>query len=369
MKRFISLNTTAKKLLFCLVLLVSLIGISFFAWIYLSTLQVEEVESATFVNLTNAPMLESGQNLKVLSWNIQFLAGNKNNNFFFDGGEDSWPSISRRQQVLEQIAEIIIAENPDVVLLQEVDEGAKRTGHADQLAALLNLLPKEYRNHSSAFYWKADFVPHPSVMGSVGMKLSTISKYQITEATRYALTSIQSQSWIMQQMNPKRAILEIQLPITNSGTLNVMNTHLSAFAQSDNTMEIQVKQVMGLITKKQAQGHDNIIIGGDFNLLSSSFAYNLLDTKGKSYYNPSGTELSPILEVLGSIPSIELINGKDYADWFTHSPNHISGASPDRTIDYLFYTNALTLVGQKVRSNDTLLISDHLPVIGIFRIP
>ena len=365
MNRFIFLINRIKKLLFSLVFLVFLIGISFFAWIYFSTLQVNETESATFMNQPDAPILESKQSLKVLSWNIQFLAGNQNNNFFFDG----WPSMSSRQQILGQIARIIIAENPDIVLLQEVDEGAKRTDREDQLAKLLALLPKSYNNHASSFYWQADFVPHPALMGSTGMKLSTISKYQITEATRYALAGIQSQSWIMKQMNPKRAILEIQLPIKNLGTLNVMNTHLSAFAQSDNTMEVQVDQVMNLLTKKQAQEYHHVIIGGDFNLLSSSFAYDLLDTKGKSYYNPSGTELSPILEAFGSIPSLDLISGKDYTSWFTHSPNHISGALPDRTIDYLFYTDDLTLVEQKVRSEDTLLISDHLPVIGVFTLP
>ena len=80
-------------MLFSLVFVVSVIGISFFAWIYFSTLQVEKIESTRFVNLPNAPMLESGQNLKILSWNIQFLAGNENINFFFDGGEDSWPAM------------------------------------------------------------------------------------------------------------------------------------------------------------------------------------------------------------------------------------------------------------------------------------
>ena len=54
-------------------------------------------------------------------------------------------------------------------------------------------------------------------------------------------------------MNPKRAILEVQLPINHSSYLNLMNTHLSAFSQSDNTMEIQVNQVIDLMAKKQVE--------------------------------------------------------------------------------------------------------------------
>ena len=356
-------------LIFGFVILVALIGVLFFTWLHASTLRVKEIESATFVNLTDVPTLKSGQKIKVLTWNIQFLAGNQNNHFFFDGGKDTWPSKTTRKKVLNQIKEVIITERPDIVLLQEVDDGAKRTEYEDQLTELLALLPKEYGNHASTFYWQANFVPHPAVMGSAGMKLSTISKYQITQATRYALTGIPSQSWIVQQMNPKRAILEVQLPIKNSGTLIVMNTHLSAFVQSSNTMDIQVDQVKNLMARRQTQQYHPVIFGGDFNLLPSSFAYDLLDIKGKSYYNPNGTELSPMLQAFESIPTLESMNGDDHAKWFTYSPNHIGPAVADRTIDYLFYTTNLTLVEHKVRSEDTLMTSDHLPVISVFALP
>ena len=95
----------------------------------------------------------------------------------------------------------------------------------------------------------------------------------------------------------------------------------------------------------------------------------MLDEKGKSYYNPNDTELAPLLKAFKSIPSLENMNGENHARWFTYSPNHVSAALPNRTIDYLFYTENLTLVTQKVRSEDTLMISDHLPVIGVFTLP
>lgn len=360
------MNTKFKKFILWPIAFLGLLTGLFFAWLYFSALQVKDTQPEKFSNLPDAPTLKSGQTIKVLSWNIQFLAGNENNHFFFDYGDDTWPSSSTRQQILKQIAEVIIAEQPDIILLQEVDEGAKRTGYEDQLVALMALLPPEYGNHASTFYWQASFVPHPSLMGAVGMKLSTLSKYRITQATRHALTGIRSQSWIMQQMNPKRAILETQLPFGDSKTLRLLNTHLSAFAQNSDTMEVQVKQVMEVMTKNQAQ---NVIIGGDFNLLPSSFAYNLLDDQGKSYYNPKETELSLLLNAFNSIPSVENMRGNDHARWFTYSPNHISAALPDRTIDYLFYSSGLSLVKEDVRSLDTHLISDHLPIIGMFTLP
>ena len=40
---------------------------------------------------------------------------------------------------------------------------------------------------------------------------------------------------------------------------------------------------------------------------------------------------------------------------------------PDRTIDYLFSSRSLSIEKAYIRQHDTLDISDHLPVIGIYR--
>jgi endonuclease/exonuclease/phosphatase (EEP) superfamily protein YafD len=42
---------------------------------------------------------------------------------------------------------------------------------------------------------------------------------------------------------------------------------------------------------------------------------------------------------------------------------------PDRTLDYLFHSPSLKRIEAKVRREDTLLISDHLPLIGRFLLP
>jgi len=131
------------------------------------------------------------------------MAG-KNYVFFYDlldnSGPDGRPSPEDIAKTLKEVARIIQDENPDVILLQEVDDGAKRTDYEDQLASLLPLLPKEYACYASAFYWKASFVPHPRIMGAAGMKLSTISKYKMTEAVRHQLALIPADP-LTQQFN------------------------------------------------------------------------------------------------------------------------------------------------------------------------
>eukprot|EP01008_Symbiontida_sp_HLA12_P000599 NODE_1594_length_578_cov_1.454945_g1580_i0.p1 GENE.NODE_1594_length_578_cov_1.454945_g1580_i0~~NODE_1594_length_578_cov_1.454945_g1580_i0.p1 ORF type:complete len:102 (-),score=27.97 NODE_1594_length_578_cov_1.454945_g1580_i0:236-541(-) len=52
------------------------------ALFYLSTYHPEDVQEEPAVCPADAPFLEPGQTVKVLTWNVQFMAGNQNNHFF-----------------------------------------------------------------------------------------------------------------------------------------------------------------------------------------------------------------------------------------------------------------------------------------------
>ena len=76
----------------------------------------------------------SRKKLKILSWNIQFAASTKHN-FFYEGGTAvSVPSADDVHATLDTIAATIQKEDPDIVLLQEVDRGARRTWYIDEHA-------------------------------------------------------------------------------------------------------------------------------------------------------------------------------------------------------------------------------------------
>ncbi len=333
--------------------------------VYLTTFHPDAIEDESIISLLPAPKLRPGQRLKVLSWNVQFLAGRPNNNFFFDGGNDAWPSLQTVSANAEAVADIIRQEDPDIVLLQELDDGADRTHFRDQLQMVLNLLPHDYAQHTSTFYWFADFVPHSELLGGVGMKMSIISKYRLAEAKRYALPAITSDDILARQYNLKRAIQSIHLPIEGGGKLNVLNTHLSAYAQGSDTMLRQVAMVDRVLGEVGALG-EPALLGGDFNLLPADSAYQHLDANSRKYYNMDGTEITPLLERYGSVPSLPETLGDDRESWFTHIANDNHSEKPDKTIDYIFYTGKLTLNEHYVRSSDTLRISDHLPVVASF---
>jgi endonuclease/exonuclease/phosphatase family metal-dependent hydrolase len=356
-------NSPLKRFFITILLLVTLL----LSWIYIATYHPNDVEVEAVFSPSDAPLLENGQEIKVLSWNIQFLAGNHNNHFFYDHGPDAWPSLKTVNQTAEWLAQIIKQENPDVILLQEVDDGAKRTHYKDQLKQILALLPKDYVSHTSSFYWLADFLPLPEIWGAVGMKMSIISKYKLENGLRYALPSITSDNIIRKQFNVKRAIHTAQMPINGGGSVQLLNTHLSAFAQGTNTMEKQIAFIQHVLSQFNP-AKDNVILAGDFNLVASKVSYNRLDKKRQGHYNPVQSELTPLIKKYNSIPSLAEIEGENYAKWFTHSSNDDDSIEPDKTIDYMFYLGGLTLKEHYIKAGDARKISDHLPVIATFSV-
>jgi endonuclease/exonuclease/phosphatase family metal-dependent hydrolase len=317
----------------------------------------------------DAPTLEPGQQLDVMSWNVQYMAGT-GYVFWYDlpdgDGPDDRPTTADITATFDEVVRIIEDAQPDVLLLQEVDDGAARTDGEDQLVRLQELLADPYPCTSSAFYWKAAYAPHPRILGSVGMKLSTLSRFQIDEATRYQLPQMPS-DLLTRQFDIRRAILETRLPVTGAEDLVVLNTHLDAFAQGSDTMERQVALAKDLLDDLTAAG-EPWLLGGDMNLLPPGPQYDALAPAQQAYYAPD-TELSVLTDAYASVPSVEESSGPDRTVWFTHQPNDPAVDGPDRTIDFLFHAPTLTLGEHSVRAADTLEISDHLPVVATYTLP
>ncbi len=337
--------------------------------VWLITFHPDDIQAEPVVCADDVPILKSGQTLKVFNYNVQFMAG-KNYVFFFDvpnyPNPDKRPSPEDITKTLAEVAHLIRDENPDIVILQEVNDGSRRTYYEDQLARLLPLLPKEYACHTSAFFWKTAFIPDPRIMGAEGWKQSIISKYKITKAIRHQLALISLDNPITRQFKPKRAILEVRLPVEHGRDLVIFNAHLSAFAQGDDTMQKQVAQVDKLLDNL-TQASIPWIMGGDFNLLPPNQYHQLQDDQ-KIYYQEK-TEFEVLFNKYQGIPSLANLEGPDYQKWYTYFPNDPSVFKPDRTIDYIFYADYVKLINSYVRQHDTLTVSDHLPVIAEFQLP
>jgi endonuclease/exonuclease/phosphatase family metal-dependent hydrolase len=356
---------TIKKLFYGVLVTLSLFLISLFVVVWLTTFHPLAVQQEEPVCTTNAPVLSAGQTLKLYNQNVQFMAG-KNYVFFYEAANssspDERPSPTDIKQTLHGLAQLITEQNPDIILLQEVDHGAKRTDYADQLADLLSLLPTDYACHVSTMYWQASYLPHPRIMGAVGTKLSVISKYKISTATRIQLSLI-PQDPISQLFNFKRALLDVRLPVKGAGEMAVLNTHLSAFAKGTNTLSKQVKQIdthLQSLNKHKTPW----IIGGDFNLLPPN---TLLNEQLRRYFDTKSA-ISTLYQHHLAIPSLTDTQ-LNKQQWFTYFPNGSRIKQPDRTIDYYFYSPQILLNNAFVETQKSVDLSDHMPIIADFTLP
>ncbi len=338
--------------------------------VYSLSFHPADVQSEPVSCPASTPELTPGAKVTILTWNVQFMAGKKYF-FFYGGGPDTRPKTEDIVATTKEAARVILEEKPDIILLQEVDHGAKRTDKRDQLADLLKEVhaksPALYPCHASAFYWKTAWNPHPKLLGSTGMKLSTVSRFKISKATRYALSGITSNDVITRQFNLKRALLETRLPVKGANELVLLNTHLSAFAQGTNTMELQVKQAADLLDGYNKAGLP-WILGGDFNLLPPGKSRSLLSPANQKKFNPK-PEIAPLYEKFVGFPTLADVNGPNHEKWRTFLPNNPKHKQPTYTIDYFFVARTLKPLSHRVRHGDTHKISDHMPLFLEFQLP
>ena len=334
--------------------------------VYSLTWRPEPRETLAVVCSAEAPVLTSGQALKVMTWNVQYLAG-KRYVFWNDQarGDDEQPTAEDMAFSLDEVARVIRDEQPDVVLLQELDDGAKASGYQRQLKLLQERVADLYPCSTSAFDWKAEFIPLPQVFGSVGRQLATLSRYRIAHAERLQLPQAPG-NLISRQFQPKNALLVSYLPLSDGGQLAVLNTHLERATDEQQTLQAQVGAIGKVVDKFESRGTP-WLMGGDFNLLPLG-QYQRLSAEQRTPYS-ADSALHLLWDKYPMIPGNAQASGIDRARWLTHYPNDPGLNGPDRTVDYLFHSPRLKRIAARVRQDDTLRISDHLPVIARFLLP
>jgi endonuclease/exonuclease/phosphatase family metal-dependent hydrolase len=319
------------------------------------------VQSEECRNCPDAPALSLARPIKAITYNAQFFAGT-NYHFFYDGGRDTLVDPDDVRKTVAAISAFVAQENPDFVLLQEVDCGAKRTGYVDQIELLLNSLPTDLRNYVATPYWKSRFVPHPKVMGSADTRLAIFSRYRLERATRYRLPHTPGNP-IANDFNFKHAILEVEIPSTNGETFVLLNTHLEAFPKGTDIMQRQVDYVLTRLDSLDQMGIP-WTIGGDFNLLPPGQG-SLLNAEEKGCHREP-SEISSIYERYHGVPLVSDASEKEMRNFMTFTKRMGGERVPIRTLDYFFASPKVEIKGYAVRQEGMRRLSDHLPLVAEF---
>jgi endonuclease/exonuclease/phosphatase family metal-dependent hydrolase len=171
---------------------------------------------------------------------------------------------------------------------------------------------------------------------------------------------------ITNDFNLKRAILEVEVPRRDGGFLAMLNTHLDAFPNGTDVMDRQVSKLHRFLTHLDQQNQP-WIIGGDFNLLPPGQRARLPVGTRATYAEPSA--ITQIYRSYQGVPTVHDATAKAMDQFFTYTMRSESNRVPVRTLDYLFTAPSVTVEKYQVRQDGMLELSDHLPVVGEFRLP
>lgn len=333
--------------------------------IYSLTWHPASREPAARLCKAEAPLLHPGQAIKVMTWNVQYLAG-KRYVFWYDvadgSGRDLRPTAADLAYNLDEVARVLRDEQPDIVLLQELHDGARASDYQNQLQLLRERLSDVYPCSSEAFYWQAAFVPHPKIMGSVGMKLATLSRFRISRAERLQLPQPRA-DLLSKPFRAKHALLVSYLPLRNGSELAVINTQLADSKAEGDDATRQLAMTTSLLDQLENE-RKPWLLGGDLNLLPPGQYERLSAAQRASFREQS--ELTPLLARYPSIPTAKEA-GQDV--WLTQFPNDPQLAGSGRTVDYLLHSPRLSRLDGRVRNSDTPSISDHLPLSARLLLP
>lgn len=220
-----------------------------------------------------------------------------------------------------RVAEVIAAQSPDIVALQELDVGRARTGGVDQAHRLAQRL-------GMAFHFNAAFKVEEEQFGDA--ILTALPERLVKAAPLPGHPRFP-------QLEPRGALwVEIETP---GGPLNVINTHLGLVPRE------QRIQAAALASKEWAQGAADapLALIGDMNATPRNAAYRILGAR--------------LAEARRAAP-------------FSHRAPTFPSTFPVLAIDHVFVSQSVVVDAVRTPLDPlSRLASDHLPLIVDLSLP
>ena len=210
---------------------------------------------------------------------------------------------------LQRIADVINREKPDLVGLQEVDRGVKRTEGKDEIAELAAMTKMKF-----AFAHNLDFQG---------------GQYGVAILSRYAIRNMDHRMYENKREAERRGMLRIEVEI-GGHALSFVTTHLD-YQYADGRL-FEAEQMLKFI----GDVREPMILVGDLNDEPIGGAYQLIKTQFKDAWIESGSA------------------GEGWS---------FPADAPRKRIDYIFYRSPRLIRTKKIQVVSTLA-SDHVPVVA-----
>ncbi len=355
-------------------------------------------EVPIFVSRTPPPVADPGSppRLRVMAWNIKYAAARIP--FWFDcWGDRLTMSEAEVLANLEALAKLIDEVQPDVLLLEEIEVGSKRSAYVDMVRWLLERGPF---SHAAYFQtWQSRFIPAEG-LGRMDLGNAILSRYPIVRAERIRQPDRTDQDALTATFYIHRAVGRAELALPGGQNVAAFVVHTEAYDQ-DGTKQRQIVQIRELVDAEPLPW----VLGGDFNELPPTAlrTVGFPDERETALCSDDFVQPPYTPEVLAPyfaayVPWIPLdrfgTTDAEQARYFTHSvlgpdERNESGDAGDwnRTVDYLFVrppdawlsgtTDVLQRAGQRLGGDsgvgpvlvaDPLRLSDHAPVVGVWEL-
>jgi endonuclease/exonuclease/phosphatase family metal-dependent hydrolase len=230
---------------------------------------------------------------------------------------------ARGADSLVGVAELVRSSGADVVLLQEVDKGTRRSGNVDQPAVLAGRT-----GFYAAFGSALDYDG-----GKYGVAI--LSRWPIVSDTLLHLPVTPPQQRAGGSYEPRGALRVVVA--SPRGRLTIINTHLDA-SSDDRYRRQEADSIISLVAQARRSEH-MVIAGGDFNSTPESIVQTNVRRDG-------------LRDAWSECAS---------GDGFTYPD-----AAPVKRIDYLFLTGDIRCASARVIVTHA---SDHQPLLVELTLP
>jgi endonuclease/exonuclease/phosphatase family metal-dependent hydrolase len=240
-----------------------------------------------------APISAPKHRLKILSYNVHSCIG------------------TDRKLDPKRIADVIAAEEPDVIGLQELDVGRSRTGGIDQAHTIASLV-------------EMGFHFHPAL---------NVAEEKYGDAILTGLPARMVKAGDLPSVGEQRGALWVEVEIGDR-KVQIVNTHLGLLG-GDRMRQVGALLGASWLSHPDCQGKPKILIG-DFNAPSITSTYRALARR--------------------MTDAVAVVNEKPKATF----PSRF----PFMRLDHVFVSDEVTPVEARVISTPlTRLASDHLPLL------
>lgn len=307
-------------------------------------LEAEKFPSQSILQLIQSPLpvaTTTPASLKIISYNIGFASGEKNN-----VGEPI-----TREEVEKNLLEMVEALKPlrpDILGLQEVDFFSARTLDINQLEYLSKALKMPYVAY--VITWNKRYLPWPywpptHHYGRIVSGQAVLSRFPILSQEVEFLKKPRENAFWYNWFYLDRVLQKLTIQL-GTQTLKVWHVHLEPFKKAT---RLEQSQVLAAVVRQDPSPWK--IVFGDFNSVSA-FRPGLSEAKRKNLED-QGEPLKFFSEETGLKNAEGSVPHYTFPSW-----------DPYKRIDHIFYSPSL-----KLRVEGTiegLTASDHLPVWAEF---